>query len=116
VYSNERTIWVEPTSGVIVTSEENPVTVLQGPDGQTGATILAGNFAGSEETIAAGVERAKDYRGQITLVSTILPLVLLGLGLLALIIGALLIRRGRPGGAHRDDVAEHFPVREPQVQ
>src|SRR3712207_1767321 len=49
VYSNERTIWVEPTSGVIVTSQEQPNTYLRGPDGQTGVTLLAGTFARSEE-------------------------------------------------------------------
>ncbi len=116
VYSNERTIWVEPTSGVIVTSEEHPVTVLKGPEGRTGATILAGTFAGDQDTIAAGVQRAKDFRGQITLVSTILPLVLAGLGLLALLTGALLIRRGRADGVHREDEVETTFIREPQVQ
>ena len=74
VYSNERIIWVEPTSGVIVTSEESPNTVLRGPEGTTGATILAGDFAGSEQTISDGVERAEDIRGQISMVKTILPL------------------------------------------
>jgi hypothetical protein len=116
VYSNERTIWVEPTSGVIVTSEEHPVTVLQGPAGRTGATILAGTFAGDEDTIAAGVKRAEDISGQITMVKTVLPLVLAGLGLLVLLIGALLIRRGRDGGAHREESFETSFVREPQVQ
>jgi hypothetical protein len=115
VYSNERTIWVEPTSGVIVTSEEHPNTVLRGPDGTQGATILAGTFAGSDETIADGVDRAKDTRGKITLVSVTLPLILAVLGLISLIIGALLIRRGR-GGVHREELAEDTPVREPQVQ
>lgn len=116
VYSNERTIWVEPVSGVIVTSEENPETVLRGPDGEEGPTILAGNFAGDEDTIAAGVERAEDIRGQITLVSTVLPLSLAGVGLVVLLIGVLLIRRGRPAGAHRDDAYTAPEVREPQVQ
>ena len=106
VYSNVRTIWVEPTSGVIVTSEEDPNTVLQGPDGTTGATILAGHFAGSEQTIADGVERAEDFRSQITLVKTVLPLTMAGVGLVLLIVGALLVARRGRGGAHRDDERE----------
>jgi hypothetical protein len=118
VYSNERTIWVEPVSGVIVTSEERPETVMRGSDGETGPTILAGTFAGDEDTIADGVERAEDIRSQITLVSTTLPLSMAGVGLVVLVIGLLLIRRGRPTGAHRDD--ESYPatteIREPQVQ
>jgi hypothetical protein len=103
VYSNQRTIWVEPTSGVIVTSEENPNTVLRGPDGTTGATILAGHFAGSDQTIADGVERAKDIRSQINLVSTVLPLVMAVVGLLLIALGALLIARRARAGAHRGD-------------
>jgi Porin PorA len=118
VYSNERTIWVEPVSGVIVTSEERPETVMRGPDGEAGPTILAGTFAGDEDTIADGVDRAEDIRSQITLVSTVLPLSLAGLGLVLLIVGALLVRRARGvRGAHRD---ESYPatteIREPQVQ
>jgi len=115
VYSNERTIWVEPTSGMIVTSEEHPNTFLRGPDGTEGATILAGTFAGDEDTIAAGVKRAEDIGGQITLVSLTLPLLLAGLGLVSLIIGALLVRRGR-GDDRREELTEETPAREPQVQ
>jgi hypothetical protein len=113
VYSNQRTIWVEPTSGVIVTSEEHPDTVLRGPDGERGPTVLAGTFAGDADTVAAGVERAKDIRGQITMVTTVLPLVLLGLGLVALLVGALLVRRGR-AGAHRGESVDRTEVLEPQ--
>lgn len=116
VYSNERTIWVEPTSGVIVTSQETPRTVLVGPDGEEAATILAGTFAGDEDTIADGVERAEDISGQITMVRTVLPLALLGLGLLAILIGIRLVRRAG-AGAHRSPAyPDTTLVREPQVQ
>jgi len=115
VYSNERTIWVEPVSGVIVTSQETPETVLVGPDGNVAATILAGTFAGDADTVAAGVERAEDIRGQITTVRTVLPLTLLGLGLIVLLSGVLLVRRAGTG-AHRSPAHDTTPVREPQVQ
>jgi hypothetical protein len=115
VYTNERTIWVEPTSGVIVTAEEHPDTVLRGPDGSTGVTLLAGDFAGDDDTIAAGVERAEDTRGKIAMVKTVLPLSLAGLGVLLLIVGVLLVRRGR-AGSYDDESFEPAPVREPQVQ
>jgi hypothetical protein len=93
VYTNVRTMWVEPTSGVMVTAEEHPSVVLRGPEGTTGATMLAGDFAGNEQTVADGVARAEDFRGQINLVKMVLPLSLLGVGVLALIAGALLARR-----------------------
>jgi hypothetical protein len=103
VYSNERTIWVEPTSGVIVTSKESPNTVLRGPEGTMGATILAGDFAGSEQTISDGVARAEDIRGRISMDTTVLPLILAGIGLALVLLGALLLARRSRGGAHRDD-------------
>jgi Porin PorA len=93
VYSNVRTMWVEPASGVIVTAEEHPDTVLRGPDGSTGVTILAGDFSASAKTLADGVERANDTRSKITLVQTVLPLVLAGLGVLLLIAAGLLLAR-----------------------
>src|SRR3954452_17247993 len=76
VYSNERTIWVEPTSGVIVTSEEHPNPFLRGPAGTQGATVLARTFAGSDKPTADGVKRAKDTADKISMVSVPLPLLL----------------------------------------
>jgi Porin PorA len=105
VYSNERTIWVEPTSGVIVTSEERPNTVLVGPDGEEAATILAGTFAGDSDTIAAGVDRAEDIGGQINLVKNVLPLVLLVLGLVLVGLGLFLTLRANRRTVDRDDFA-----------
>ncbi len=116
VYSNERTLWVEPTSGVIVTSQESPRTVLVGPDGEEAATILSGTFAGDDDTIADGVERAEDISGQITMVRTVLPLALLGLGLAAILIGILLIRRASTGAHRSPAYPDTTLVREPQVQ
>ncbi|MET0763595.1 MAG: DUF3068 domain-containing protein [Blastococcus sp.] len=112
VYSNERVIWVEPTSGVIVTSKESPVTVLRGPEGTTGATILAGDFAGSEQTISDGVKRAEDIRGQISLVKTTLPVVMALIGLLLVVLGAVLTMRRARTGADRVDDPEPAATRE----
>jgi hypothetical protein len=119
VYSNERTMWVEPVSGVIVTAEEHPKAELRGPDGEQGPILLAGDFAGDDQTVSDGVARAEDFRSQITLIQKTLPLGLAGLGVLLLIVGGLLLaRQGRAdGGAHRDDErepVETYPV--PQVQ
>jgi hypothetical protein len=103
VYSNERTIWVEPTSGVVVTAAESPNTVLRGPGGEQGPTALAGDFAGTEDTVAAGVERAEDTAGQINLLKNVVPLLLLVLGLLALAAGLLITVRSSGRGWHRSD-------------
>jgi hypothetical protein len=109
VYSNVRTMWVEPTSGVIVTAEEHPHTVLRGPDGQEGVTILSGDFTATAETLAAGVERAEENRSKIMWVTTLVPLILAGLGLVLVIVGALLLRR-RGSGAPGDPAPAGAPL------
>lgn len=119
VYSNERTMWVEPVSGVIVTAEEHPKAELRGPDGEQGPIMLAGDFAGNDQTVADGVDRAEGFRDQITLVKKTLPLSLVALGALLLIVGGFLVSRRPTGpGAHRDDAldVDGDPARVPQVQ
>ena len=109
VYSNERTLWVEPTSGVIVTAEEHPYTVLRGPDGTEGAVLLAGDFTGTDDTRDGQVALAEDTSSKITLLETILPWTLGVLGVLLIIAGALLSftdrrpRTRRGGHARRDE-------------
>jgi hypothetical protein len=109
VYNNERTMWVEPRSGVIVTASETPYTVLRGPDGQEGPVVLAGEFAGTEDTVADGVARAEDTAGQINLLKNIVPLLLLVFGILAVVVGLLLTlsanrrARGRHEAQDADD-------------
>jgi hypothetical protein len=100
VYTNQRTFSVEPSSGVIVNIEEHPTLVFRGPDGATGVTLLAATLSADKKTLAAAVKRAEDGRSQISMISTILPLGLLLIGVIAIIVGALLLRRG-PSGAHR---------------
>lgn len=100
VYSNKRIVWVEPISGAIVKGQETQHQVLRGPDGRTGVTLIDGTIAFDEETVSTALERARDASSRITLLSTVLPLVLGIVGLLALTGGALLARRPAPGGRH----------------
>jgi hypothetical protein len=114
VYSNERTMWVEPTSGVIVTAEEHPKAELRGPDGEAGPVLLGGDFAGNKQTIADGVKRAEDFRGQITLIQKTLPLSLAALGLVLVAVGLFLVLRARgTAGTYAEATAgetEQYPV------
>ena len=117
VYTNTRTLWVEPTSGVIVTAEETPLIVIRGPEGKTGVTWLSASFAATDETLSDGLDRARDTRGQITAIETVVPLSLAGLGLLLLIVGALLMRRrgdAAAGPRHEDDGTER-PLQDAQA-
>ena len=109
VYSNVRTMWVEPVSGIQVRAQESPFTVLRAPDGSEGVTFLAAEVAATEETVNDNAALARDTRKQIDLVTTWLPLGVGVLGALLLVAGALLLL----SAARRDRVADQPPAREP---
>jgi hypothetical protein len=81
--------------------------------------MLAGTFTADAKTLAAGVQRAKDSRFQITMLTSVAPWTMAGLGLVLGVVGLLLARRGGTG-AHRADAdaptvsSDRVPV--PQVQ
>lgn len=114
VYRSERELLVEPVSGKIVSSVESPVTVLRGPSGDTGATILSAELGPSAESLRTAAEGAAETRDQITLVQRTLPLAVAGLGLVLLVAGALLYLRTRRG-AHRADGTPAVPQPAPVV-
>jgi hypothetical protein len=111
VYSNNRTVLVEPTSGLIVLSEESPQTVLRGEDGETGATFLGGTFGADDSIIAKSVQRAEDSRSQINLIETVLPWTLTALGLVLVAVGIVLVVRSRTASArHAEDGSTRVAV------
>src|SRR3954453_840523 len=94
-YSNTRTIWVEPTSGVIINGQEQVLQYFQGQDGTRGVTLLDGLIAFDKDTVAAGLDRAREAKDQIKTLTLYLPIGLGVVGVLALVGGALLARRPR---------------------
>jgi hypothetical protein len=111
VYTNTRTLWVEPLSGVIIKAEEEPDTVVTAPDGSTGVTWLKASFAADEETTAAGLDRAKDTRTKILWVETYGPILLAVLGAILLAVGILLsLRAGRKEQYRYDTVERPIPA------
>ncbi|MCO1655519.1 DUF3068 domain-containing protein [Pseudonocardia humida] len=101
VYSNTRTLWIEPTVGSIVNGQEDIRQVFRGPDGEEGVTLLAGTLSFTPEAVASNAALARDGRALIILLTTTLPIVLGVVGLVLLAGGVfLLVRRtGRPDPA-----------------
>lgn len=115
VYSSTRTYWVEPATGMILSLQEKPHIVVQGPDGTTGVTWLQGTFTAADDTVATSAHDASGNRSKIVLIGTVLPWILVGIGVVALLVGALLVSRAP--GRREDDLGEPasaVPV--PQVQ
>jgi hypothetical protein len=89
-YSNTRTMWVEPTSGIIVKGSEQQRQVLVGPDGKEGTVLLEGTLTFNEKTVKESVTRATEARDKLTLISSTGPIVLASVGALLLLAGILL--------------------------
>ncbi len=110
VHSGTRTLWVEPVSGVVVSSEESPLTVLRGPDGATGQVLLAGTFRTTEDSVDDALARAADVGDRRSLLGTVVPWTAAGLGTVLLAGGLLLVVRSRSAAARPE---EDEPVRVP---
>jgi hypothetical protein len=95
VYTNVRTVWVEPSTGAIVKGQEDQLRVFRaegGPD----TVVLDATLAFTDDAVDAAVARAEDSMSKATLVTVVVPLVALVLGLLLALAGAVaLFRRSR---------------------
>jgi hypothetical protein len=109
VFSNDRTLLVEPTTGSIVKVTETPATVLRGPDGTTGVTVLSADLGPTDEAVKKKVAEAGDKSDQITLIRSTVPWGAAGLGLVLLVAGLVLVLTARRGAhsAPRSDVEQH---------
>lgn len=101
-YANTRTLWVEPTTGVIVKGQEEQLQTLRDPAGTDRIRLLEATLTFDDATQNSQAKSAKDGISRIRLIGTILPIVAAVLGLVLLAGGAfLLFRRSGPTPAHR---------------
>jgi Porin PorA len=94
-YGVTRTLLVEPVSGVVVSTEEVPLTTLRAPDGTPGPVILGGAFRPSEETVTGAVARAREVLDRPEASGGAVPWIAGGTGVVLLALGGLLVARGR---------------------
>jgi Porin PorA len=95
-YSNERDLWIEPVTGVIVKGQEKPVQFYARSGDKPELTVLNTNLTFDENTVESQLEKAKDGIDKISLFGRILPIVFGILGVIALVIGIVLgVRRGK---------------------
>jgi hypothetical protein len=106
VYSNVRTVWVEPSTGAILRGEEKQKRVLRAA-GAPDTTVLAADFAFTEAAVREAVARAGDGRAKITAITVTVPLVALALGLVSALAGAVLLLVARRRGAAGPTAHDH---------
>lgn len=99
-YSNTRTVWVEPRTGVIVKGNEQNKTTLRDGQGQDKVTVVQFDLTFDEATQKSQADLAKDSISTIGLVTVWVPLLALLLGLILVVAGLLLMRGSGRRGTH----------------
>jgi hypothetical protein len=105
-YSNTRTVYVEPKTGVIVRGEEQQFSTYRDPAGTDVLTLTQANLAFNAATVKQQVETAKESLSSLRLIGTILPIGGVLLGLLLTVLSSFLIRRSTPAPRHARDHAD----------
>lgn len=99
-YSNVRTLWVEPRTGVVIKRLEEQHNTIR-YDGEDRVTTTEVDTQFNKDTVEANVDTYGTLSTMLFLLHTLLPLIFLVLGL-ALIIWAVVLmtrRKGAPAGA-----------------
>jgi len=92
VYSNIKTIWVEPATGIIVKAQQDVSQVLRTQGGEEVLTLVDAVLTYDEATVDANADDAASGANQLRLLGTIVPIAALALGLIALAAGLVLLR------------------------
>lgn len=94
MYSNVRTLWIEPETGAIINAQEEQFSTLH-VDGVEKAVITDVTLAYTDETVAFNVSEWEDEAFQLKLLRAWVPLYGGIAGALILLIGAWLLWRGQ---------------------
>ena len=106
MYSNVRTLWVEPNTGVILnrSEQQNNTIRYEGEDRITTTRVVTGY---DDATIKANADKYGQLGSLLNLVRNLLPVVLLVIGPLLILLGLRLARR-RPFAARLSAVLEEM--------
>ena len=113
MYSDVKTLWVEPRTGIIIKGAEDVTQILQTDAGVPVLTAFKGSLSYDQNTIGGNVDDAKTAIGQLRLIQWTLPIGGLVLGVLLIVGGTLLLGRHSRGGRHAAGQTEEM---EPQPQ
>lgn len=92
MYSNVRTMWVEPRTGVIIKRTEEQYNTIR-YDGEDRLVTTAVNTGYDEATIKGNADKYGPLASQLNLLRNVVPLAALIAGVLLVLIGVVLARR-----------------------
>jgi hypothetical protein len=90
IYSNTRTIWIEPNTGAVVKGEEDQDSYGE-LDGERVLTITQAKVGYTPEAIAANVEEYSSLGSQLNLIKNVIPVWGAIIGVILLVLGGLLV-------------------------
>ncbi len=93
MYSNNRTLWIEPNTGVIIDREEQQLSSIA-YDGTDRITATKVTTSYDDATVSGNADKYGSLGSQLNLVKNVLPLTFLILGAVLIVIGFVLTRRG----------------------
>ena len=92
IYSNTKTLWVEPATGIIVKAQQDATQVLETQGGEQVLTLIDAVLTYDEATVSKNADDASSGASSLRLLGTVLPLAALVLGLIAIGAGLVLLR------------------------
>jgi len=92
IYSNTKTLWIEPATGIIVKAQQDATQVLETQGGEQVLTLIDAVLTYDEATVSKNADDASSGANSLRLFGTVLPLVALFLGLIAIGAGLVLLR------------------------
>ena len=96
-YENERDVWVDPVTGVVVKGQEKLFQYYARAAGKPEVTVLKATLPFNEETIEYQIGQAKDGADKLSTFGRTVPIVAGILGVIALAAGIFLGTRGGRG-------------------
>ena len=105
-YTDTRTVWVEPKTGVIVKGSEQNLTTLRDSAGQDKTVVLKFDLTFNDDTQRSQAQLARDNIGKIDLVTTWLPLIGLLVGIVLVVAGLIIMVSADRAAARRTEQPE----------
>jgi hypothetical protein len=108
-YTDTRTVWVEPKTGVIVKGSEQNRTTLRDDAGQDRTVVLQFDLTFDNDSQQSQAKLARDNIGKIDLVTTWLPLIGLLVGVVLIVAGLIIMVAADRAAARRTQEAPAEP-------
>src|SRR5215472_9049467 len=107
-YSSRETYNVDPVTGAPISVERNTQDVLKDNAGTTLLVLLSADFKTSPASVAATVKRDNHYRFEISLATTIIPIIAGLIGIILLVVGLVLARMSHDDEEYEDEDEDEY--------